>query len=188
MNCSQPLYIYEIVCKDHSQSSLFIHFMHIFLQRGKIGTHAIPQSSSENERNQKDFFKFISTVLLRLSKIFHTRPPPSIYICTTNWKSTHASNWSSVSPTKPVLTISTVRKHRLQMLPAPCFKNLPHKFHTAFETKYFNILPLPGNHNITPKLLPFPEMHFPSSLRISLRSFTLAVVTFTANRFSVSEI
>lgn len=33
----------------------------------------------------------------------------------------------------------------------------------------------------------FPATHFPSSLRISLRSFTLAVVTFPAKRFSVSE-
>lgn len=37
------------------------------------------------------------------------------------------------------------------------------------------------------KQIPFPATHFPSSLRISLRSFTLAVVTFPAKRFSVSE-
>lgn len=35
--------------------------------------------------------------------------------------------------------------------------------------------------------IPFPVMHLPSSLRISLRSFTLDVVTFTANLFRVSE-
>lgn len=37
------------------------------------------------------------------------------------------------------------------------------------------------------KQVPFPATHFPSSPRISLRSFTLAVVTFPAKRFSVSE-
>lgn len=37
------------------------------------------------------------------------------------------------------------------------------------------------------KKIPFPAIHFPRSLRISLRSFTLAVVTFPAKRFSVSE-
>lgn len=49
--------------------------MHIFKNKGKIGTRANSQLSSENERNQKDFFlKFVSAVLLRLSKIFHTLP------------------------------------------------------------------------------------------------------------------
>lgn len=87
-----------------------------------------------------------------------------------------------------MLRINAVRKHRLQTLLALSLKKLCLKFHTAFETTHINILLHPSNQNSAPKLLPFPEMHFPSSLRISLRSFTLAVVTFTANRFSVSEI
>lgn len=101
-------------------------------------------------------------------------------------KGTCAKTWASVLPTNPTLGINPVMEHQLQTPPAPFLKQIP--LIQPFETKRFNILLHPGSQNSGAKLLPFPEMHFPSSLRISLRSFTLAVVTFTANRFRVSEI
>lgn len=101
-------------------------------------------------------------------------------------KSRCAKSWGSVLHTNLMLGINPVMEHWLKTLPAFSPKQIP--LTQPFETRHFNTLLHPGKQNSAPKLLPFPEMHFPSSLRISLRSFTLAVVTFTANRFSVSEI
>lgn len=104
-----------------------------------------------------------------------------------NWKSTHATNRSSMLPSKPTLRIHS-EKAESPGAASPLLQKTTHGFHRAFETRHLNTVLHPGKQNSAPKLLPFPEMHLPSSLRISLRSFTLAVVTLTANLFSASEI